>query len=115
MHSNSSLCDLLCSPLACSRVLSLSSLSSSLQQRARARATASARVGHARAPSPVHLALQLTTMERDLLKARLSRMPQLPPLDAPAPTRAPFAADERDEDDDEERDSFDLMTAPAVR
>lgn len=55
-------------------------------------------------------------MERDLLKARLSRMPQLPPLDAPAPTRAPFAADERDEDDDdEERDSFDLMTAPAVR
>ncbi|GAA5846198.1 hypothetical protein JCM9279_005857 [Rhodotorula babjevae] len=56
-------------------------------------------------------------MERDLLKARLSRMPQLPPLDAPAPTRAPFAADERDDEDDadEERDSFDLMTAPAVR
>ncbi|GAA5906423.1 hypothetical protein JCM8208_004656 [Rhodotorula glutinis] len=56
-------------------------------------------------------------MERDLLKARLSRLPKLPPVDAPAPTRAPFAADERDEDDheDEERDSFDLMTAPAVR
>ncbi|BGP50120.1 Protein phosphatase methylesterase 1 [Rhodotorula kratochvilovae] len=58
--------------------------------------------------------------ERDLLKSRLARLPQLPALDPPAPTRAPHADDDADEvelladEDDEERDSFDV-TAPAVR
>ncbi|TNY22448.1 Alpha/Beta hydrolase protein [Rhodotorula diobovata] len=49
-------------------------------------------------------------MQRDLLKSRLSRLPNLPPLDPPA------ASEGHDEDDsDEERDAFDLVTAPAVR
>lgn len=64
-------------------------------------------------PSLSRLTLPCThtqTMQRDLLKSRLSRLPNLPPLDPPA------ASEGHDEDDsDEERDAFDLVTAPAVR
>ncbi|GAA6054032.1 hypothetical protein JCM3770_001330 [Rhodotorula araucariae] len=59
-------------------------------------------------------------MQRDLLKSRLARLPQLPALDPPASTRAPCADDTPDEveplddEDDEAHDTFDV-TAPAVR